>query len=259
MSEQNTNPTSAQEELIRRLKSIGADLWGGLPKSAAEAPETGEETGMEADIEKAWRKELTGKSESAARLKAMEQEAADRRKAQAPMKKTADRPEMTIENLWFTADETVDWTEALLRESPGDGLTGQKLWSFYHRMAGRVLAGETDAYAEVLTTLNPLGDLAEYVSGMILRTPGPDRVECAFECQPEDLERYGEKYLAALSLRIARDLLAVLPVSEVHVNGKLQGAEKVDVTFRREQLLKRKMAFLNPVDLIAECGGALNP
>ena len=155
---------------------------------------------------------------------------------------SAKPPKATLENLWVTADETVDWTEALLSETSRDGLTGPKLWSFYHRMAPKVLAGDTGAYAEVLTTINPLGDLTEYVAGMILRTPGPDRLECVYECQKDDLEKYGRDYLGALSLRIARDLLAILPVTEVQVTGNLEGQEKLKVLDEAVELTEDEKA-----------------
>ena len=249
MSGEKNQTPNPQEELLRRLKSIGADLWGA-------APAAGENSGepLESDIEKAWRQELAGKSGTAERL-----QAAKRKETAAPAREDAvpRRPKVTLENLWITADESVDWTEALLRDTPQDGLTGQKRWSFYHRMAPRVLNGDVDAYGEVLTTVNPLGDLAEYVAGMILRTPGPDRLECVFECQRDDLAKSGRDYLGALSLRIARDLLAVLPVSEVGITGNLDGSEKIRVDFRREQLLKKKMAFLSPSDFAEECGGRI--
>ena len=236
MSEEKNRQVSSQEELMRRLKAIGVDLWGGLaPRDHAEnsAPEAADEM-----------KENQRKTEKG-------RNTPEETPVHRPGKKT------TLENLWITADETVDWTEALLWESPRDGLTSMKLWNFYHRMAPQVLEGDTEAYAEVLTTINPLGDLTEYVSGMILRTPGADRLECVFECQPDDLEKYGRNYLGALSLRIARDLLAALPVTEVQVRGNLNGDEKVNVLFRREQLQKKKMAFLIPADFVEACGGQI--
>jgi len=225
------NMALSPEELMRRLKSIGTDLWRGTTAEeaverdfAAEAEEAPEERPPAAGKEK---------------------------------KKAKEMPKSGIENLWITADETVDWTEALLRESSPDGLTGPKLWSFYHRMAEKVLAGNTEAYAEVLTTLNPLGDLTDHVSGMILRTPGPDRLECVFECRKEELEQYGRDYLGALSLRIARDLLAVLPVEEVRISGNLGEKEIIRVSFRREQLLKQKIAFVRPAEFAEACGGQI--
>ena len=242
MSEKtNTSPLSAQEELMRRLKSIGVDLWGG--GTAEEA--------VERDFAAEAAPGTSKKEPASSGNKPAGKE------TEAKKKPVSAKEKVGIENLWITADETIDWTEALLRESPRDGLTSPRIWSFYHRMAEKVLSGSTEAYAEVLTTLNPLGDLTEYVSGMVLRTPGADRVECEFECQPEDLEKYGRDYLGALSLRIARDLLAALPVTEVRVTGNLNGENRVEVTFRREQLLKRKMAFLKPADFVTECGGTI--
>jgi len=251
MSEDVKGLMGAQEEMMRRLKAIGADLWGG--SKAGTKDEHGKEDLMSnadimtSNIEEAWQQEM--KKNNMPRRATPASSEKDR--------ETVSRPKIGIENLWMTTDETIDWTEALLHETPNDGLTGQKKWSFFHRMAKRVLEGDIDAYAEVLTTVNPLGDLSEYVSGMILRTPGPDRVECVFECQRDHLEQYGKKYLGALSLRAARDLLAVLPVTEVGVTGNLDGTEKIRVTFRRDQLLKKKMAFLDPVQLAEDCGGVI--
>ena len=113
-----------------------------------------------------------------------------------------------LNRLWRTADETIDWTDALAMDRPTDGLTPQREWDFYHRMAGRVLEGEINAYIEVLQTINPLGDLRDYVNGMVIRTPGSDRLECSFECRPEEMREDPGLYLGSLAVRIARDLLA---------------------------------------------------
>ena len=231
---------SAQKKLAETLKGIGIDLWGkGDPDQWADQAfsETAGEQTREQILQGQGNKEEAPKPAAAAS-----------RKQEKPL---------TIENLWITADETIDWTEALISETPRDGLTGPKRWAFYHRMAERVLTGDLKAYVEVLTTLNPLGDLTDFVSGMVLRAPAEERLECEFECQPEFMAKDAAGYLSALSVRTARDLLAVLPVEEVHVTGNAEGERKLDVTFRREQLLKRKMAFLNPVEFVAECGGQI--
>ena len=177
--------TGAQKKLAETLKGIGVDLWGSADpdkwaelafaesrqeKKNVEAKEAGaqaspgKETGKEADVPKPRKQQLT------------------------------------IENVWKKADVTVDWTEALVRENSADGLTPPNVWRFYHRMAGQVLDGDLKAYGEVLKTLNPLGDLAALVSGMIIRTPSPERLECAFTCRPELMEQNGRLYLSGLSL-----------------------------------------------------------
>ncbi|MBR2663504.1 MAG: hypothetical protein IKE25_07310 [Clostridia bacterium] len=233
---------AAQRKLAETLKGIGVDLWGtGDPDKWAEM----------------------AFEQSAAPARPEDAPAADAGQPQsggkpAPKAPVPPKRKVTVENVWKNADETVDWTEALVRETPADGLTAPSRWGFYHRMARPVLEGDLKAYAEVLTTLNPLGDLTELVNGMVLRTPAADRLECEFECRPDRMEQDSRLYLGGLSLRIARDLLAVLPVEEVRILGRLEGTEKVCVTFRRGQLLKKKMAFVDPADLLTECGGTIS-
>ena len=233
---------AAQKKLAETLKGIGIDLWG------TSDPEQWAEKAFDSSAAVP----LTGAQQPKRETAAPEQKTeadAEKKTAKAPARK------VSMENLWMTADETIDWTEALIREYAPDGLTPPDRWRFYHRMARLVLEGDRKAYAEVLTTLNPLGDLMEYAQGIVLRTPKADRLECEFECSPEHMEGSARRYLGAMSLRIARDLLAVLPVEEVSVLGRMSGEEKCRVTLKREQLLKRKMAFLDPADFIEECGG----
>ena len=66
--------------------------------------------------------------------------------------KRESRAEAGLDRLWVTADETVEWTEALLWDTPRDGLTSQKKWSFYHRLAPRVLAGDTEDWKHWIGT-----------------------------------------------------------------------------------------------------------
>ncbi len=267
---ENTEPTDLQSEFAKRMKAIASDLWGGIP--GAESLLTGlgaqasgrEQTGTPAGQPAA----STGKA--AATNARRPQQATNGKPQQAANRpaggKTAEKPgkaekpadDVDIEHLWQQADETVDWTEALSREHSADGLTPEKQWQFYHRMAPGVLAGNLDAYVEVLTTINPLGDLRPYVNGMVIRTPNPDRLECRFECRDELLEEKPKLYLTALSLRIARDLFAVLPVAEVYVEGNLRNVRKLGVVWRRRDLLNRNPVFVDPVALAEQVGAAIN-
>jgi len=226
MSEENENKTpeggltDAQMQLIRSLKNIGIDLWGVQDAGSAEPAD--------------------GKTEKAENAAPVEEK------------------KVGIDNLWMTADESVDWTEALAYDRPRDGLTTQKDWDFYHRMARKVLDGEIPAYVEVLETMNPLGDLAEYTDGMILRTPSADLIECVFQCKNEYMNAGAEKYLSALGLRAARDLMAILPVTEVRVTGRQGESDKMDVVFPREKMSGRNMCFVDPASFVTECGGEIS-
>lgn len=204
------------EELLKKMRAIASDLWRESPDVAAQP----------------------------------------KPKAEKPARVVVKTPEIGIDNLWMTADETVDWTDALGHEYPTDGLTNLRLWAFYHSQAEAVLSGDTKAYAEVLRKANPLGELTAFADGISMRAPDGDRVEAQFTCKPEYLEADGKKYLSAMGVRIARDLLACLPVSEVGVKAVRDGNTVMDVTYRREALLHRNFSFLDPVKLTEGCGAA---
>ena len=68
------------------------------------------------------------------------------------------------------------------------------------------------------------------------------------------MEKDGKKYLSAMGVRIARDLLACLPVSEVKVTVTYGGRNAMAAVYRRDQLLHRNFSFLDPVALSEECG-----
>lgn len=211
-----TNLPLDQNELLKRMRAIASDLWKENPGVAAEP------------------------------------KAAPDKPARVVVK----RPEIGIDNLWMTADETIDWTDALGHEYPTDGLTNLRLWSFYHKQAEAVLSGDTKAYAEVLRKANPLGELTTFAESINMRAPDPGRLEAQFNCREEYMEQNAKKYLSAMGVRIARDLLACLPVDEVKVTATRNGETAMEVSYRREQLLHRNFSFLDPVALTEECGAA---
>jgi len=212
-----------QMDLLKKLAAITSDLWGGMPSAAYEKDET-----------------------------------PDKQKETPPAQTPTKKKENSIRDIWKTADETVDWTDALAHDLPTDGLTGKRLWSFYHKMAERVLSGDLQAYTEVLKTANPLGELTDYAESINMRAPGADRLESTFICRDELMKENRKLYLAAMGLRIARDLLACLPVSEVRVTATQDGKEVFSATYPRRLLLHRNFAFIDPVKFAEECGAKFN-
>ena len=217
MAEETTNTAPVESDLLKKMKAIAADLWREPPEDVTAEPKAPPEK---------------------------------------PAKVVVRMPKISIENLWMTADETIDWTDALAHEWPTDGLTNIALWKFYHDNAEAVLNGDLAAYAEVLRKANPLGELTSFARGINMRAPDADRVEASFVVKDEHMDQDGKKYLCAMGVRIARDLLACLPVSEVRVTATQDGKPAMDVTYRREQLLHRNFSFLDPQKLTEECGAA---
>lgn len=218
MTEDINRPADATNDLLKKMRAITADLWGNTPDVPAEPKE----------------------------------------KAEKPARVVVKRLDIGIDNLWMTADETIDWTDALGHEFPTDGLTSIRLWYFYHEQAEAVLSGDTQAYAKVLKKANPLGELTAFADGISMRAPDPNRVEAQFNCREQYLQSDGKKYLCAMGIRIARDLLACLPVSEVGVKAMKDGEVLLEVTYSREALMHRNFSFLDPVKLTEECGAVFS-
>lgn len=220
MTEENNYTGMDQNEFMKRMKAIATDLWGGIAPAEDAAP-----------------------------------------KSAAPKKEAMREPEKMkdeIQSIWKTADETIDWTDALAHSTPTDGLTGPRMWAFYHKHAPKVLAGDLSAYTEVLQKANPLGELTEHAENITMCAPSQDRLESTFVCRKELLAKNRKLYLSAMGLRIARDLLACLPVEEVTVTGKDGETTIFNATYTRQKLLHRNFAFTDPAKLAEECGAVFD-
>ena len=248
----------AGNDINKWLQGIAGDLWNTGRGVGAPASGPTEEAAAVRTRPAGAVPERARTPERATEKAPVRREKADPKAKAEPGQKRGTPDAEELNRLWRSADITVEWTDALGHDRPKDGLTSQREWDLYHRLAPRVLEGEIDAYVEVLTTLNPLGDLREYVNGMIIRTPGADRLECSFECRGEILKEDGQLYLGALAVRIARDLFAALPVSEVYVEGNQDGQRRVGVTFQRAQIGRKQMGFRDPAEYVLECGGLIN-
>lgn len=188
------------------------------------------------------------------------QSAAPRTVAPAPQAvpaKPAEPAFPPFEDFWRTADETVEWTDALAHAHPVDGLTSEHLWSFFHEHAEAVLNGELPAYLEVLKAANPLGDLKPYARTFNVRAVNADNLIVTFEALPAYLGKDPaevRRYLSGIALRCARDLMALLPVTEVQVQARADGKVLLTVPFLRDELQKVRFSFVDPEQFAVQCG-----
>lgn len=219
--------SESQEKLRKILQTTAADIWGGMPGTGTPA--------------------RPASTAAAAGKPAEKPQSAPAKKLQFP----------ALTTVWKTADETVDWTEVLAHDRPVDGLTSMRLWEYYRKYAERVLKGDLQAYVEVLSATNPLGDLTPMAANLQMRTPDADTLQASFECCPEYVNKARELYLCGLSLRIARDLFAVLPVCRVQVEATENGTTVFRNTYERDTLRDVNFKFLDPVAFAKAHGAEL--
>lgn len=162
-----------------------------------------------------------------------------------------------FEQLWHTADETVDWTEALVYDAPTDGMTEPSLWKIYHQYAQAVLSGNVDAYTSVLRALPPLEDLAPYAASFDVIAVDADRLDVCINALPPHVQgEGGRRYQAGMCLRAARDLFALLPVTQVQASMVCGEKMLLRVSFQRSDMQRIRFAFVDPVDFVDQCAGA---
>lgn len=154
--------------------------------------------------------------------------------------------------MWRMTDETVDWTDALVLKRPRDGSVSQSLWDFFRSHAQAVLAGDTAAYETVLRQANPLADLAHYSPSIDVTVTSADRLDAVLTC-PAISEDVLTLYMERMTLRIARDLFALLPVTEVSVVAVKNGAERFRVVIPRDRLRGVSFSVADPHQLIEAC------
>lgn len=159
-----------------------------------------------------------------------------------------------FEQLWSAVDETVDWTEALVHDAPTDALTSPAQWALYRRYAPAVLAGDPKAYLDVLKAVDPLQDLTSWADRFDVARVDADALRVTFFATPALYRQEGRRYIAGMSLRIARDLLALLPLLRVDVTVQCEGTVRMQVTFQRSDLQKVRFSFIDPVDFSLQCG-----
>ncbi len=161
-----------------------------------------------------------------------------------------------FEALWKTADEVIDWTEALSSAVPTDGLTAPEKWTLYHQQADAVLHGDLTAYLAVLKAANPMSDLMPYVSALDVATVSADELRAVYTVRADLMDGEAKRYLSGMALRIARDLFAVLPVTCVTVVGQDREHQLLTVRFERQELNRVRFAFIDPVEFVTACGGS---
>lgn len=125
-----------------------------------------------------------------------------------------------IKNIYVKSDEPVDWTELLVSASADDVFMEQNKWNFLKNISRKVLSGDIDAYLETIEKMRPVNDLLEYGSSFEFGTDNPNCMEVEFQINSQntlsDRELFDE-YLDACTIRVARDLFALLPVKYVIV------------------------------------------
>ena len=155
-------------------------------------------------------------------------------------------------------------------------------WKNLNLLSQRILAGDIDAYFEVINEMNPLDDLLEYGSDFEFGADISTAMEVEFRVKSEQivptfsmsLTQTGklskkeltktayyelvQDYVCSCALRIARDMLALLPLKIVVIHavdnilnsetGHHEDATILSAVFERDALNRLNFANIDPSD-----------
>ena len=168
----------------------------------------------------------------------------------------------TLKSIHKTADDTIDWTEILVSPSVPDNSYNQQMWSYYYSVAPDVLRGDIDTYLKLIYEVNPLDDLLDYGTNFEFGTDDSDVIEVEFTVNSEVLSQaqhimrkadYNDllqDFICSLSIRIARDMFALLPINHTIVHTVMNNQTILSVDFDKCSLSKVKFGFIDPSDTV---------
>lgn len=203
------------------------------------------------------------KTKSAAAKKSSKAVAETEAKAAKSSAKTAKQSSVqvdanTLKSIHGVSDAALDWKAIAASPVAPDDSYDQRAWSYYYSLAPDVLKGDIDTYLKLIYEVNPLDDLLDYGENFEFGTDSGDRIEVEFVINEAALTSASESmsrrdyllllqdFICSVSLRVAGDMFALLPVDHVLVHTVLEGDTVFSVDFDRANYSKLNFSFIDP-------------
>ena len=167
-----------------------------------------------------------------------------------------------IKKLYLKSDEAIDWTELLVSASADDVFMEPEAWRFLKSISRKVLSGDIDAYLETIEKMRPVDDLLDYGSDFEFGTDNPNLMEVEFRINAHNMlpdanvvgaeayEQIFKEYVCASSIRVARDLFALLPVKYVIVYAKKEDEVVLQARFDKNEVQQINFREESSVEII---------
>lgn len=163
-----------------------------------------------------------------------------------------------IKTIYAFCDEPIEWTELISGATADDLLMDPAKYEYCRGVAPQILAGDIDTYLEVIERIRPIDDLLLYGGDFEFGTDKPSYIEVEFCAKPDSVLSKGvtdnllEEFCSAVSVRVARDLMALLPVSSVLVHTTIEGDTILSVHFTKSNIAKINFKTANAREIINE-------
>ena len=164
----------------------------------------------------------------------------------------------TLKTIHGSSDIQLDWNKIAKSPVAPDESYDPRAWAYYYSLAPDVLRGDIDTYLRLIYEVNPLDDLLDYGENFEFGTDTGDRIEVEFvinaaalsdakkSMQTRDYNILLQDFVCSMSLRIARDMFALLPVKHTVVHTVLDGDNVFSVDFDRDNFMKINFSYIDP-------------
>ena len=164
----------------------------------------------------------------------------------------------TLKSIHNASDEKIDWKKISESESAESMGCNEDAWEYLRDAAPGVLKGDIDTYLQVISDVNPLDDLLNFGSDFQFGTDDPSKMEVEFVINEDALENASQTltdreynsllqdFVCSMSLRIARDVFALLPVNETVVHVVLSDVTVFSVVFDSATFSKINFSYIDP-------------
>ncbi|MBQ7275358.1 MAG: DUF4236 domain-containing protein [Clostridiales bacterium] len=194
----------------------------------------------------------------------------------------------SIKSVHKATDGYIDWAALNRDEIPTNIVKGSEEYKEFEslkKFSERVVAGDVDAYLEIISEIKPYDDLLDYGSSFEVGTDRKDVLEVEFHVKSEEvvpavevsLKANGtlsekemsktnyyalmQDYICSTMIRVARDSFALLPIDKVYVHaaddvlntatGHETEVTLVSAEFGRDQLMSLNMEMIDPSDALS--------
>ncbi len=164
----------------------------------------------------------------------------------------------TLKMIHGSSDIVYDWKKVSESPVPPDDSYDPRVWAYYFSIAPDVLKGDIDTYLKLIYEVNPLDDLLDYGTNFEFGTDDPNRMEVEFVINDSALNNARQTmgarefnmlvqdFVCSMSLRIARDIFALLPVKNTVVHTVLGDDTVFSVDFDRANFMKINFSYIDP-------------
>lgn len=147
-----------------------------------------------------------------------------------------------IKEIYTSCDQTILWKDIMLGAGAADLYMNQEKWDYCKCVAEQIINKNVDTYLKIIEDLKPVDDLLLYGGEFDFGTDDGRYIETEFRVFPEEVLEDGvnskllSDYIFSVSLRVARDIMAMLPIEVMIVHAVIDDVTVLSVVFERDIL-----------------------